>query len=205
MRQSPMPLFRLLFITLAALVGLSAMPAAAQVTAYASGQGAVNRVEVGIDVRASVRDRCGFASAGAPSGTLEQAEFDRTGLLKDFALRLNCSGASRVAVTSRNGALVQDATVAGFSSSAPYEVQLRLAADNGTVATQSCDAATLRTAGTCTLSGTASGSAGLKLGAASTGNNGSYLRISAPPYAGSQPLLAGDYSDTLTITVSVAP
>jgi hypothetical protein len=167
---------------------------------------AVNRIEVGIDVRASVRDRCGFAAAGAPAGTLEQAEFDRTGLSKDFAIRLNCSGASRVAVTSRNGALAQDAAaVAGFASSAPYEVQLRLAGDNGTVATATCEAAALKSAGTCAFSGTASGTAGLRLSAPSTGSNGSYLRVSAPPYAGSQPLLAGDYSDTLTITVSVAP
>ena len=162
-----MPLIRLLFVLLAALVGLAGTPAAAQVTAYAAGQGAVNRIEVGIDVRASVRDRCGFASAGAPGGTLDQAEFDRTGLSRDFAIRLNCSGASRVAVTSRNGALVQDGAVAGYSSSAPYQVQLRLAADNGTVAMQSCDAATLKAAGTCAFSGTASGTAGLRLGAAS--------------------------------------
>lgn len=198
-----MPLFRLFLLMIAVVAGMSALPAHAQMTAYAVGQGAVNRIEVGIDVRASVRNRCGFATA--PAGTLAQAEFDRTGISKDFAIRLNCAGASRLAVTSRNGALVQDVTVGGFASSAPYRVELRLAADNGTVATASCDAAGLAAGGACAFSGTASGSTGLQLGAASTGDNGSYLRISAPPYAGSQPLLAGDYSDTLTITVSIAP
>jgi len=200
-----MPLFRLFLLVFAAVAGMAALPAHAQMTAYAVGQGAVNRIEVGIDVRASVRDRCGFAAAGAPTGTMEQADFDSTGLSKDFAIRLNCSGASRVAVTSANGALSQDASVPGYASSAPYQVQLRLAADNGTVATASCDAATMKGAGSCAFSGTASGTTGLRLGAASTGDNGSYLRISAPPYAGAQPLLAGQYSDTLTITMSIAP
>lgn len=196
---------RSLLLALAALLGLAAVPAQAQVTAYAAGQGAINRVEVGIDVRASVRNRCGFAAAGAPDGVVEQAEFDRTGISRDFAIRLNCTGASRVAVSSRNGGLTQNTQAPGFASRAPYKVELRLAADNGTIAAATCDASALTTPGACPFSGTAGTGAGLRLGAASTRDNGSYLRISAPPYAGSQPLLAGEYSDTLTITVSVAP
>jgi len=200
-----MPLLRLLFAAFLLAAGVAALPAQAQGTAYAVGQGAQNRVEVGIDVRASVRDRCGFSAAGASTGTLSQADFDATGLSKDFAIRLNCSGASRVAVVSRNGGLTHGAAVEGFASSAPYQVQLRLAADNGVVATAVCDAAALNGPGTCSFGGTAGGSTGLRLGAASTRDNGSFLRVSAPAYSGARPLLAGEYSDTLIITVSVAP
>lgn len=196
---------KLLFLALAALLGAAATPALAQATAYAAGQGAVNRIEVGIDVRASVRARCGFADGGAPSGSVDQAEFDRIGLSKDFGIRLNCTGASRIAVASLNGGLAPTETAPGYAASAPYNVELRMVGDNGTVATATCAAAALKAAGACAFAGSASTTNGLLLNAPSTKANGSYLRISAPPYAGAQPLLAGSYSDTLVITVSVVP
>lgn len=190
---------------MAMLAGAIAAPAAAQSTAYAAGQGALNRIEVGIDVRASVRDRCGFATDGAPNGVVDQANFDTTGLSRDFAIRLNCSSASRVAVSSLNGGLKQTESAPGYASTAPYNVTLYLVGDNGTTATAACAAGVLTTGGACSFAGTATAATGLRLAAASTKANGSYLRISAPPYTGSQPLLAGSYSDTLTITVSIAP
>lgn|SRR5690606_2460148 len=200
-----MTVIRFLVLAIAAVAGASAVPAQAHVTAYAAGQGALNRIEVGIDVRASVQARCGFAEGGVPSGSVNQADFDTKGISKDFAIRLNCSGASRVAIRSQNGSLAHSSEVPGYASSAPYNVQLRLAGDDGTVATATCDAASLSGAGACAFSGTAGHATGLRLGAASTKDNGSYLRVSAPAYSGTQPLLAGDYSDTLTVTVSIAP
>ena len=192
------------FLAMAALAGAMAMPAYGQVTAYAAGQGAVNRIEVGIDVRASVRDRCGFAAEGLPSGSVNQADFDRTGINKEFAIRLNCSGASRIAVSSLNGGMASAQAAPGYASTAPYNVELKMVGDNGTVATGACQASALKATGTCTFSGTAARTNGLMLGAASTKANGSFLRVSAQPYTGQQPLLAGSYSDTLIITVSIA-
>ncbi|KRA82694.1 hypothetical protein [Altererythrobacter sp. Root672] len=200
--------FKVLVVpVLALLAGAISAPAAAHgsTTAYAAGQGSVNRIEVGIDVHASVSDRCGFATDGAPSGTVSQTEFDRTGFSKDFAIRLNCTSASRIAVSSLNGGLAQGETVTGYASSAPYNVELKMIADNGTNASATCAAALLKSGAGCTFSGSASTSNGLKLGAASTKANGSYLRVSAQPYTDSKPLLAGSYSDTLTITISIAP
>lgn len=198
-------LLKRLLLVLAALLGVMAAPAQAQATAYAAGQGALNRIEVGIDVRASVRDRCGFAPGGAPSGSADQAEFDRLGIRKDFAIGLNCTGASRIAVSSLNGGLVPAETVPGYAAAAPYSVELRMIADNGSTATATCDAARLKAAGDCLFAGAAGTTRGLLLNAASTRANGSYLRVSAPPYTGTTPLLAGSYSDTLVITVSIAP
>ena len=193
---------------LAILVAILAIsqPARAQVTAYAAGQGAVNSIDVGVEVRASVRSRCGFATGGAPSGSIDQADFDQTGFTKDFAIQLNCTAASRIAVASANGGMAAAAAgSAGYQAKAPYQVALRMIADNGTSAAASCDASTLGTGGGCSFAGTASTAAGLRLGAASTKLNGSYLRVSAPTYAGSAPLVSGRYADTLTVTVSVAP
>jgi len=191
-------------MAMATLVGAAAMPAYGQVTAYAAGQGPVNRIEVGIDVRASVRDRCGFAAEGVPSGAVNQADFDRTGINKEFAIRLNCTGASRIAIASVNGGMMAAETAPGYAKTAPYAVELKMVGDNGTVATGTCQAAALKAAGVCTFAGAADKTNGLTLKAASTKANGSYLRVSAQPYAGEQPLLAGSYSDTLIITVSTA-
>jgi hypothetical protein len=199
---------RLCMLVLAMLVAILAIaqPARAQVTAYAAGQGAVNSVEVGVEVRASVRSRCGFASGGAPTGSIDQADFDQSGFTKDFAIQLNCTGASRIAVSSANGGMATTtAGSTGYGTRAPYQVAVKVVADNGTSATASCDAATLAAGGSCGFAGTAGSTTGLRLPAASTKANGSYLRVSAPSYAGSAPLVAGRYTDTLTITVGVSP
>ncbi len=173
-------------------------------TVYAPGQGAVNSLALGIDVKASVKDRCGFASA--PNASISQADFDTTGFSRDIPITLNCSGASRVAVSSANGGLQTAAAATGFASKAPYDVTVNLVADNATKASATCAASTLSSGGSCAaFAGTASSSTGLRLGAPSTKSNGSYVRVSAAPYSASAtPLVAGTYSDTLTVTVSAA-
>lgn len=181
-------------------------PARAQVTAYAAGQGAVNSIDVSVEVRASVRSRCGFAAGGAPAGSIDQTDFDQSGFTRDFAIQLNCTGASRIAVSSVNGGMTTaTAGATGYATKAPYQVDLKMVADNGTSSTANCQAATLSSGGSCTFAGTAGSSTGLRLGGASTRANGSYLRVSAPAYSGASPLVAGRYTDTLTVTVSVAP
>lgn len=200
-----MKLLHLFWLAFALALGAISAPASAQVTAYAAGQGAVGSVEVGIEVRASVRSRCGFATGGAPTGSIDQADFDRSGFTRDFGIQLNCTGASRIAVSSAHGGMATDGTAPGYGTTAPYQVQLHMVADNGTSADAACDAATLASSGSCAFAGTASATAGLRLAAASTKANGSYLRVRAAVYDGSAPLVAGRYGDTLTITVGVAP
>ncbi len=188
------------------VLGTAAGAAHGQVTAYAPGQGAVNSISVAIDVKASVSGRCGFATGGVPSGTLNQTDFDRSGFSRDFAIAVNCTVASRIAVSSRNGGLAAEGGAApGYAVTAPYNVALRMVADNGTAAEGICAADKLGAAGGCSFAGVASQTNGLRLPAASTRANGSYLRVSAPAYAGAAPLVAGRYADTLTITISIAP
>ncbi len=167
----------------------------AETTAYAAGQGALNRIEVGIDVRASVRARCGFADSGAPSGSVDQAEFDRLGINRDFAIRLNCTGASRIAVASLKGGLVAAETAPGYAASAPYRVELRMV--EATTARWPPPVARQRRSRRL---GPASspGPPAPRTACCSTPHrpraNGSYLRVTAPPYTGTAPLLAGSYS-----------
>lgn len=193
-----MKALKALFFGLLAAATLAGTDAHAQ-TAYAAGQGGVSSLNVGIDVKASVKDRCGFAAGGVPSGTISQADFDTAGFTRDFPIVLNCSGASRVVVKSANGGLVTSTPGAnGYATKASYQVSMNLVADNATTATGACAAEALVDGGSC--------SAGLRLAAASTKANGSYLRVAAAAQtADAAPLVAGSYSDTLTITVSAAP
>lgn len=188
-----------------ALACTPAIPAFAQTTAYAVGQGSPNQIALSIPVTASVGGRCGFAAGSAPSGTYDQPNFDVLGLNHDFIFELECTGPSRVAVVSTNGGLkTAGAVPAGYTTLAPYDVTLNLVGSSAT-ANQTCQVATLVAGSTCTFLGPASTTQGLRLNANSIEQNGTYLRVSAPPYTGASQLVAGNYADTLTVTVSTSP
>lgn len=89
------------------LAGAAALPASAQTTAYAPGQGATGPTDVrlSIPVTASVGGRCGFAPGLAPAGNFNQPNFDVVGLEFNVPFSLECTGPSRVAVVSLNGGL----------------------------------------------------------------------------------------------------
>ena len=114
---------------------------------------------------------------------------------------LDCTGPSRVAIESANGGLLTAGTVpAGYTTLAPYDVELNLVRNSGAPANASCAAADLASGGSCTFAGDAAGGDGLYLASASTNQTGSYVRVSAPAYTGANLLVSGNYSDTLTVT-----
>lgn len=185
----------------ALLAAFAASSASAQTTAYAPGDGTPNQVVLSIPVTASVRAACGFATV--PSGSHDEPSFDDHAWQHDFPFTIDCSVASRIAVVSSNGALKNGGTPAtGYTNSAPYDVSLNVVQNSG-VATGSCPAANLATGGSCTFIGPASTSQGLPV-AVSQNQPGSYLRVSAPVYAGANVLIAGNYADTLVVTLSPA-
>ncbi|MCX7284616.1 MAG: hypothetical protein NTX28_11345 [Novosphingobium sp.] len=173
-------------------------------TAYAGGA----PISLTIPVTASVGGRCGFAAGAAPSGTFDAGAIDIAGWSGQFAFTLNCNGAARVAVVSANGGL-RTALLpaeAGYLGLAPYSVKLNLVGAAGSTATQTCQVATLVSGAStpCTFVGTASQTNGLRIGPSSQNLVGSYLEVSAPPYAGPGILVQGTYTDTLTVTVSAS-
>jgi len=181
------------------------MPASAQTTAYAEGQGAPNQIVLSIPVTASVGGRCGFKAGSVPTGTYDQPDFDVTGLDHSFPFELECTGPSRVAVVSTNGGLKTPGSApSGYTTLAPYDVELNLVGSTET-ASESCEVATLVTGSTCPFVGTASTMVGLRLDATSIDEIGSYLRVTAPPYSAATQLVAGSYADILTVTVSASP
>lgn len=200
-----------------ALIGAALIAAAsplsavsAQTTAYAPGDGSPNSIALTIDVKASVGGRCGFAELGAPSGTFDQRNFDVTGFTHDFLFSLNCTGPARVGVVSTNGGLKTGGVAqSGYAVLAPYDVSLHLVSNTPTTADATCAAATLvASTGTCSaFLGPASTTQGLRIGAPSTNQTGSYLRVAAAAYnqMAGPTLVAGEYADTLTVTLSASP
>ena len=156
-----------------------------------------------IYVTASVGGHCGFSEA--PSGTHDEPNFDDHAWTHDFPFELDCSGPSRVAIESANGGLLTSgAAPAGYTTLAPYNVELNLVRNSGSPANASCAAADLDDGGGCSFAGNAADGDGLFLASGSQNQTGSYVRVSAPIYAGSNILVSGNYADTLTVTVSAA-
>jgi hypothetical protein len=219
---------RLSWTTLFVLGGLAlASPAQAQTanTAYAVGYASPynspNSVTLApIQVLASVGGRCGYAAGNAPNGSVNAPSFDTLGFDQSFNFVLDCTGAFRVGVVSLNGGLLTGGAVpTGYGVKAPYDVQLNLRNDANTVtASSACQAAELfaaNNATTCSatylgggtnFSGPASTSKGLRVNAPATAlTTNQTIRVKANAYAGPDILTAGTYTDTLTVTVSVAP
>ena len=171
--------------------------------AYAPGDGAPNQAVLTIPVTASVNAQCGFATA--PSGTHNEPNFDTHAWSHDFPFVVDCSVASRIAVVSTNGALLTGGTPApGYTTSAPYDVALNVVLDAGGPAAASCPVANLTTGGTCTFRGPAAVGQGLAV-PVTHNKPGTYLRVSAPAYAGASVLVASNaYADTLVVTLSPA-
>ena len=185
------------------LCGLWAMSAGAQTTAVSGGN--PNHIDLSIPVTASVASRCGFSIGGTYSATDLNGGFTH-----DFTFALQCNLASRTAVVSANGGLLAPGATppSGYTRLAPYHVALNLVGNPGVAgASADCEAAALAAAAAlpCTFRGPATTSSGLKLGGASSNVAGSYLRVSAPLYAGTGKLVASsEYADVLTVTLSAA-
>ena len=190
-------------IMLAALfVGGVASNATAQTTAYAPGQGSPNSVQLTIPVTASVAAACGFSLA--PSGSHHENNFDDHAWSHDFSLMLDCSIPARLAVVSANGALKTSGTApTGYATTAPYDVTLFVVQNSGN-AGATCPVSTLSTGGGCTFIGPATPTQGLLVGV-SQNQPGSYLRVGAPAYTGTDVLVASNgYTDILTVTLTPA-
>ncbi len=185
----------------------AAVPAMAQNvpnTAYFGGS--PSNITLSIPVIATVGGTCGFAPGAAPNATQNVGQLDNPTWTYDFPFTLNCTGPSRIAVTSSNGGLKKATlpTEPGYIGLAPYDVTVNVVRTGGSTS-GNCPAASLQTtsAAPCTLRGTASPTVGMYVNSPSFGLSGSYVRVTALTY-GSDVLVAGSYADTLTVTVSPA-
>lgn len=205
-------------------IGSCATPAAADtapITAYYHDAALVGytyatpnqNAVIAIDVKASVGGTCGFATNGAPNGTVNAGAIDTTGWSAQIPFVAECTAPWRIAVSSLNGAL-KSAAIAptGYANTAPYTVALNVPYDTGSgsgTVTGSCPVAQIDqslASSSCNFKGTASTTNGLQV-PRSFGLSGAYIQMSAPSYNGNNGtsiLVAGAYADTLTVTVSPA-
>ncbi len=193
-------------ISLAAVSCALAAPAWAdqvQLAYYDQGQ----RAQFAVPVTATVGGRCGFNAAGIPSGQWDAGEIDVPGWSHQFTFTLECTGLSRVAVTSTNGGLknANSAASPGFAALAPYNVKLNVLHNSGAVVSTCASDALSASGSGCNFKGDAALGAGVFIPSPSYNLGNSYVEVSyAAPAAGptASLLSAGQYSDTLTITIS---
>ena len=198
-------------VTAAAAAIAVAQPALGQTTGeqtayFDPGYGATEAT-LEIPVTASVGGACGFQTA--PEDTVDAGEIDVAGWTKQVPFTAQCTAPWHIAVSSQNGGLATSGAVeTGYRNKAPYTVTLNVEHDAGTPGTvsASCPVAEIHAAlatSNCDFAGTATKSHGLDI-PRSYGLTGSYVEVSAPAYNGPGVLIAGTYTDTLTVTVSPA-
>lgn len=178
-------------------------------TAYFGGyNGNPDHLTVMVPVTASVGGVCGFAPALAPSGTFDAGDI-RNAFSHNFGFTLECTVPLRMAVTSQNGGLqTASTTTTGYTNIETYSVTLDIKGANSSEVSGTCNTSQLLVtlgSSTCTFFGTASTSNGLLLNNPSFDIGGSFVGVSnGAGYSGSNILIAANYSDTLTVTLSPA-
>ena len=86
-----------------------------------------------VDVTASVGGVCGFASGGAPNGTVSKTNIDTTAWTGQVPFTAQCTAPWNIAVSSQKGALESTAGISpGYANRAPYDVTLNIPYDTGT-------------------------------------------------------------------------
>jgi len=130
------------------------------------------------------------------------ANFNAAGSAGAQAL-VNCNTGFRINVTSANGAAkTANVTSNGFTNSLPYSVKLDLPLDdNSTVSATCASSALVSGQSSCALS-PANGT-GLSSGGKTAINK--IAALTATWTLPAQPLVAGSYSDTLTVSIASVP
>lgn len=155
---------------------------------------------VEIAVSATVADRCGFAPGAA--STLNVAADLEDAHAQSLALRLDCNTPFMVTARSEGGSLTNRSAsddLSGYAFAKVYGFSLELDTDVGKVRSERCLSTTLVDGGNCALAqpgGLGSGE-GVAIGRDAT------LTVDWPSQAAlGRRLAAGDYSDTIIITIA---
>ncbi|HYJ52301.1 MAG TPA: hypothetical protein VEW04_03930 [Allosphingosinicella sp.] len=198
-------------ISITSLLGalLIALPSTlrAQTSGSAVYGGSPREVSLSVNVTASVSASCSFMVGAMPKGDYSVGNLEGPYLI-DIPFSLTCNSPSRVGIVSNNGGMKAHGVSSappGYAHQAPYRVTLHLAGDSGNSAHATCESPTLTSgASGCAFRGPATGTAGLRLPGPSQGVPGSYIRINQTGEPQPETLIAADYSDRLTVTISPA-
>jgi len=153
---------------------------------------------VAITASGTIQPRCGVSVQQAFSS----ADFSTSGSSVAQAL-VDCNTGFRINITSANGAAkTTNQASSGFTNSLPYSLKLSVPLDSGSPVEATCTSGTLMSGqASCALS--PNNASGLSSGGKSAINQIATLTASwAPPF---QKLVAGSYSDTLTVSIASVP
>ncbi len=184
------------FVSLWAAVGAFGLLLAAAPSAYADNSASSTLT---VDLTGTVRARCGFKTP--PPTTVSVADLTVAGSLNE-AFVLDCNTPFRLRISSQNGQLdLQHApasTPAAFGQSDPYQVEVKFSTDVGDVDETCASTALQSRKGGCDFYGDHSGQGVSSGKGVAIGGQGSLgVSWTAP----TSTLAAGQYGDTLTITV----
>lgn len=184
---------------MAAACGARALAITSAILVLTAGPGPASALaadEVKINLEGTITPSCALSgvATSAALGNLAAA----SGAPVTVAFTVDCNAPFKYALSSVNGALKHQtigSAPSGFEIVREYSVRTQIATNSGAGIDQTCTSASIKT-GAVTCAFTNSGTA------VAIGKAGS-LALSWT--AGGQPLVAGTYQDTLTLTVSVQP
>lgn len=155
-----------------------------------------------VDVRAKIKERCGFTPSAVTS---VDAPRDLENAAKmTIAVGLDCNTPYAIGVTSERGALVNvDARDdgSGFAFIKRYRVSVALETDRGIVRSEFCSSSDMTPGGRCHFATTVPGE-GLKSGRGISVGRNAVISIDWPSQSAlPRRLAAGRYKDTLILVV----
>jgi hypothetical protein len=177
-------------LALAATLCASIVPSAGS---FATTKVAV-KLQGDIVPKCSIGDRMGYGAESAVTVAMELPDITKPGR-KDYEFRIDCNAPFAYRLEAKYGALTRadDAAADGFSRSVPYDVAMYIPTDGGTI-NDRCSGESIRTGQVhCPFSNSGNG-----IALAGAGN----LTLA---WATEGMLLAGKYTDRLTIIVGVRP
>jgi hypothetical protein len=118
---------------------------------------------------------------------------------------VNCNAAFKITAQSRNGRLANpEAAPAGFANAVPYELTFSVPLDNSsTPASATCASSTL-TSGQAGCALSPGNAGGLSSGGKPSINKTATLTVAYAVPAAPTRLVAGSYTDTITLTIATA-
>ncbi|MBI1404075.1 MAG: hypothetical protein GC147_12805 [Porphyrobacter sp.] len=154
---------------------------------------AAARESVAITIVGKIEPSCRL---GLANNTLDVGSLDSGGSAR-IGFDLDCNTPFQMSVASRNGGLAagyEGPVTGAFERSVAYRAELVMPLDDGSQIETQCDSEALAANAACGLV-----SSGLQTAIAQSGS------LTVAWQASSQPRLAGDYSDVITVTVEFAP
>lgn len=156
--------------------------------------------QVSVQAKGKIDGSCSLVAATA----FPTANFAASGSGTATAA-VNCNQPFKIRATSANGAIKSAAATApNFTNALRYSLKADMPLDGGSVVSATCESATL-TAGQSSCALSPASSSGLSSGAGIATNKTATLTLAWTMPTPPTRLIAGNYSDTITLSIAPSP